>query len=366
MLLSVNPEGAMAFNLAKCDYCGDCLALCNYTDYDKLSGAGQIRQLIEGAPADILIHCITCVACNCYCDKGANPFDLIVLRQEQHNVYKTTPSYYQLVETIDQQPSEIFGGAPGKPAISTCVVDVIPNLFEGALFDGCSFLRGGAYESMLAWIHVGKEKPFRDMLRDKIDALGATGFTEIVMFHDDCYAAYTTKALEYGIKVPFKVTHYAEYLRDYLKKYPYKIRKLNLKVAYQQPCSSRYTPWMDAVMDDLFTLVGVERVERVFDRKQALCCGSPISPHLGNEKGEQVKSRNIKDAIDHQATAMVFMCPFCTLQLREEVKHAGLEPIFLTNLVRMAIGEKVAGQPAGLGDDRGPIAAAVRIVKGLL
>jgi Fe-S oxidoreductase len=359
-------EIIMAFNLANCVLCGDCLENCKYTAYDNQTGAEQIQQLIDGESTDILTECVTCAACNVYCEQGANPFDLILLRQEQYDAFKTTPTYLQLVESIEKQPSEIVRGKPRKPAINTCVVDVLPNLFEGALFEGCSFLRGGAYESMLAWIHVGKERPLRNGLQAKIDALAETGYDEIVMFHDDCYAAYTTKALEYGMNVPFKVTHYVEYLRDYLKAHPEKVQPLNMKIAYQQPCSSRYSPWMDTIMDELFSLMGVERVQRAYDRKHALCCGCPISPHLGNEKGEEVKSKNIKDAKEHDASAMVFMCPYCALQLREEVDQAGLEPIFLTNLVRRAIGEKVTGQPAGLGDDRELIVGAVQIVKGLL
>jgi Fe-S oxidoreductase len=245
-------------------------------------------------------------------------------------------------------------------------VEVIPNLFEGEIFEGCTFLRGGAYESVLAWIHVGKEKPLRDNLQKKVDALAETGFEEIVMFHDDCYAAYTTKALEYGIHVPFKVTHYVEYLRDYLKANEDRVKPLGIKIAYQQPCSNRYTPWIDKVMDELFEVMGVQRVDRVYDRKNTLCCSSPVSPHLGNETGEAYKAKNFKDALDHGAKAMVFMCPFCALQMREEADRAGLEPIFLTNLARMALGEELPNQAAGLDDDREPISGAVQIVKGLL
>jgi hypothetical protein len=43
-----------------------------------------------------------------------------------------------------------------------------------------------------------------------------------------------------------------------------------------------------------------------------------------------------------------------------------MEPIFLTNLARMALGEKPSFQPAGLGDDRELIVGAVQIVKGLM
>jgi len=203
-------------------------------------------------------------------------------------------------------------------------------------------------------------------MQAKIDALAKTGAKEIVMMHDDCYGAYTTKALEYGIEVPFKITHYIEYLRNYVRDNKDKVSPLNMKIAYQKPCSSHYTPWIEKDLDELFQLIGVERVARKYDRKNPLCCGSPVSPHIGNQKGENYKQMNINDAIAHKAEAMVFMCQYCDLQMRDEVAQAGLTPIFLTNLVRMALGEKLSEHPAGLGDSREPIQMAVQIVKGLL
>lgn len=354
----------MAFNLAKCDQCGDCFDLCKYTDFNKLAAAEQISELIGGKRAAVVTQCITCVACNEYCAKGANPFDLIVRYQELEGAYKTTDSYYQLVEMIDKSPGEVIPGRSGRPVINICAVDVIPGLFEGQLFDGCTFLRGGEFESVLGWIHVGRELPLQATLKQKVDALARTGFEEIVMFHDDCYGAYTTKAMEYKITVPFRVKHYVQYLRDYLKEHPERVTPLNMKIAYQRPCSSRYTPWIEHDLDELFLLMGVERVRRTYDRRDALCCGCPVSPHLGSEAGKKYKEINIEDAKASGAEAMVFMCPFCALQMREEVAEAGLEPIFLTNLARMALGETPSLHPAGLGDDREFIAAAVKIVNG--
>ncbi|MFH0814173.1 MAG: hypothetical protein V2A69_15250, partial [Pseudomonadota bacterium] len=248
----------MAFNLAKCDYCGDCFDLCHYTEYDKKGAAEQMKKLVAGEKAAIVTECVTCAACNEYCSKGANPFDLLLRYQEKDNTYKTTPSYYQLIEVIDKSPGEVIQGKAGKPVLNICAVDVLPHLFEGELFEGCTFLKGGEFESVLGWIHGGKETPLRENLQKKVNALAKTGFKEIIMFHDDCYGAYTTKAMEYNIDVPFKVKHYIEYLRDYLKEHSSQVTKLNMKIAYQQPCSSRYTPWMDKTLDELFALMGVE------------------------------------------------------------------------------------------------------------
>ena len=56
---------------------------------------------------------------------------------------------------------------------------------------------------------------------------------------------------------------------------------------------------------------------------------------------------NIADAKNAGAEAMVFLCPVCCLYLRSKAKAEGLEPYFLSNLVREALGENLPGGRAG-------------------
>ncbi|MHA2315901.1 MAG: hypothetical protein ACXACF_11610 [Candidatus Hermodarchaeia archaeon] len=56
---------------------------CQYVDYSKEKAKEEVDKLIKGEPASIIKECVTCVACNQYCEKEANPFDLINQRQEE-------------------------------------------------------------------------------------------------------------------------------------------------------------------------------------------------------------------------------------------------------------------------------------------
>jgi len=55
-------------------------------DYSEEKAKEEIGKLIKGEPASIIKECITCVACNQYCEKGANPFDLINQRHRKKRV----------------------------------------------------------------------------------------------------------------------------------------------------------------------------------------------------------------------------------------------------------------------------------------
>ncbi|MGQ9460747.1 MAG: heterodisulfide reductase-related iron-sulfur binding cluster [Candidatus Bathyarchaeaceae archaeon] len=317
---------------------------CQYVDFSLEKAKEEIEKLVRGKPASILKECTTCVACNQYCEKGANPFDLINQMQEETGLFGVSNQALQMFTAADLMPTEVITGQPGKPVMSLCTVgDLIPELFEGKLFEGMTFLKGGDYFCKIGWIHAGRESPVRDGAQAVVDKLAETEAKEIIFYHDDCYAMMATKVKEYGIHVPFKPIHIIEYLLNYLKKHKDQIKKLNLKIAYQQPCASRYTPWKDEWLDELLQLIGVERVKRRYDRIDALCCATPIVAK-DRERAGEIKDMNVKDALDAGAEAMVFLCPICFLSLRRRAKEAGLKTVHLIHLCRLALGEKLPAE----------------------
>jgi Fe-S oxidoreductase len=170
-----------------------------------------------------------------------------------------------------------------------------------------------------------------------VDNIAAVGADEVVLYHDDCYALLAAMVKDYGIEVPFRPVHIIEYLLEHVKENKDKVKPLGLRAAYQQPCASRYTPWKDEQLDELFELIGVERVERDHDRKFALCCGSPMVPR-DREKANAIKMRNINDAVEHGAQAMAYLCPLCFLNLRKRAAGAEMENYHIIDLVNKALG----------------------------
>lgn len=49
--------------------------------------------------------------------------------------------------------------------------------------------------------------------------------------------------------------------------------------------------------------------------------------------------RNVMDAKESGAEAMVFLRPLCALNLRSRAEAQGMEPFMLSNLVRLALNE---------------------------
>ena len=324
---------------SKCDRCGDCFVSCLYVDYDREKAIQQITDLIDGKPAEILKECITCCACNEYCPTGANPFDLINRMQEENKSLLILEKMVSWMASGGKLPDEIVRGDESKPVLSMCVMErwIPDGALDGKMFEGMTKAKGGGYFCYLGFVHYGMFSPFEENARKFVDNLGAIGAKEIVFIHADCYSALS-KMEEFNIHLPFKATHIIQYMRDYLKNHRESIVPINKKIAFQRPCASRFVPEIEPILDDLFELIGVERVKRKYDRKDALCCMGVLE-RIDTERSKRFQDMNLKDAVDAGADAMVFLCPFCQSFLGKQADEQGLRTIFITELGRMALGE---------------------------
>ncbi|MCR4441045.1 MAG: (Fe-S)-binding protein [Peptococcaceae bacterium] len=325
-----------------CDLCGDCLVRCQYLNYSKTEAVKEISRLMRGEKAEILSACVTCSACNEFCEKKANPFDLINMCQEKYGVppvpEKTAREYSNLTKVAD----EIRTGEKDGPVISLCSLgDFVPRLFEGQLFDRATLVKGGRYFCHLGMIHIGKPLKKEDVVRF-VGNLSRLGSEEIVFYHDECYAVAKVKAAEFGVDVPFRPVHIHEYIYKYLAAHQGKIKKLNRRAAVQRPCGARYTPEKDGYVDLIFELIGVERVKREYDGIHALCCGTPLYYRESLENIEELQKKNIADAKDNGAGVFVFSCPICLMNMRRMCLRQQIEPASVIRLCREALGEQVS------------------------
>ena len=240
-----------------------------------------MRQAGCGEKVDWLYDCVTCMACNEYCPKDARPFDLILKSMEEAGDFTDPKLRAEMADRFkaEGEPKPV---AMAERAMSVCVMQGnMPWAVQGELFETIPLLKGRHYFCNVLFAHMGDESIMRERLQGMVDNLAKSGAKEIVFVHDDCYAVLKGIAPEMGIKLPFRPVHIFEHLRDYLKAKTGELKKLNMKVAYQRPCASRYTPEKDPLVDEIFELIGVERVKRQYDGVNALCCGVEVAgPNL--------------------------------------------------------------------------------------
>ncbi len=335
------------WDASKCNLCGDCLVNCRYASYDRDRAIAEIKLLMEGKDAEILSKCTTCIACSDYCPTGADPSNLIFKMQEKIGtcpiVVVGKPLREELVRALEgrEDPRQLIPGTPDKPALSLDAFrfDYFPEgTFDSQLFKGMTIVRGGQYVSLVGYVHMGGEsfvEKYGQRVLDKLARLGK----DIVYIHNEGFVLAHVEAKEYGFKVPFKYMHLFEYLRNYLRAHKKNITKLGKKIAYQANCATRLIHEYDAFLDEVFELVGVERPNRKYERLNAVCCTAPLI-YVNRELAVDIQKKNFEDAIACGADAIITSCPFCNRVLGRPSLQFNLPNIFITDLCRIALGEK--------------------------
>ena len=337
----------LKFDKTKCADCKavSCLVKCQYMDFkDKDKAKAEWQKVVNGEDSVVLHDCVTCYSCEEYCPFGNHPFYLIVERQEEKGILpQSRPITKQAINMTTAQ-GRFQIGKPEERALSCCAIPRLNTLAVGELFEDVlpSWVLGAEFFCQAMFLHFARMSVIKENLPKIIDNIWNQGIREVTFLHDECYGTFTHLAPAYGIEVPFKSIHYFEHLYNKLKELKDEIKPLNVKAAYHRNCSARLVPQTDHFVDDIFGLIGVERVKREYDRENALCCGGLIFTSIGYDAGYDVQKRNMDDMERFDAEYCVFNCPACWDPLAEKVARRGIKPIHIIDLCKLAIGEKQA------------------------
>ncbi len=335
------------FNPETCEKCTtyDCLVRCQHQDFN-LETAEKERDLItSGKHSKVLTDCITCYSCEEYCPYDNHPFYHMVDCQESLGILPI-PSPIAKQQIIMMEPrGTISTTRVTSPVINMCYFPMLLGSIRGKLYEGATPIEGSDIFCNAMWLHFGRNSLIRERLPLMIDNmwnhyLKDSGVDEIVCFHDECYATYTHLAQAFNIEVPFKSVHLFEYLFNRLSELRNEITPLNVKVAYQRPCSNRLVPETQHWVDDIFSLIGAERVKREYDGDNALCCGQVPRGQQKDDTADSLVQRNIDDMVKSEVEYCVFNCPACFFSLSNDVMEKGITPILMSDFCQLAFEPK--------------------------
>ena len=333
----------LKFDREICSSCEtvDCLMKCQYINFDLQTAREERDKLNNGEDSFVLHDCVTCYACEEYCQFGNHPFYQIVDLQEEKGVWPTPkPIVHSQMKMYSPkgtfEPQEIHG-----TAFNMCLFPDFQDSIKGKLFDSTTQMVGRDLFCNLVYLHYAKASVIRERVPQIIKNFASCGVKELVCFHDECYATYKSWAPAYGIEVPFKPVHLFQFLIERLKENQSSIKNLGLKVAYQRPCSTRLVPETEPMLDELFELIGVDRVPRKYDRDTPLCCAAIMRASGREELADEINKKNIDDMLEAGAKVCVFNCQGCYASMGEMVAKAGLRPILVHDLCKLAVGENV-------------------------
>ena len=337
------------FDESNCDKCEnvDCLTRCQWMEFNDVEEARvEKTKMINGEESRVLSDCVTCFACEEYCPYESHPFDLITELQEKYNSLNINPSIIE--STVNRfaphDQLRLKEIDPNKPVLNKCGLSKLnAKNMEGQLFENLQYVSGLDFFCNLMYHHYGRDSVIKERAPIILANIKAQGIKEMICFHDECYGFYASFCPRNNIDLPpgFKPVHIYEYLYNYLKEHKSAINKLGMKIAYQRSCSNRFLLEVDEWVDKICDLIGVERVEREYDRENALCCGGLFATLGKKGLGRKTQSDNINDMIEHDAEACVYNCSMCMESLGSKVGRKGLKNYILSDLCRLALGELI-------------------------
>ena len=341
----------LKFDESLCETCEThaCLTRCQYMDFDLEQAREERRKLNNGEDSRALTDCVTCYACEEYCPNGNHPFYQLVELQEAKGFHPVPKPIEKQQVRMMKPMGKIEQLDLRSPVINMCAFGMFEKFsIQGQLFEGVSTFAGNDIFCNLMYLHFAKNSVIKERVPNSIQNirkyyLDPNKTDEFVCFHDECYGTYKSWAPAFGIEVPFKPVHLFDFLLQRLKERKGDITPLNMKVAYQRPCSSRLIPDTRHLVDEVFEVIGVERAKRKYDHENALCCGGVILAHGKDDLVEDVQKRNIDDMKEAGATACVFNCQFCFIAMGEMIAKNGMMPLLMSDLCRLALGEQLKG-----------------------
>lgn len=323
----------------RCTACGECLEWCPYMEIGRDRSREEFERLLKGQPSKVASKCVSCMGCDEICPEGANPFSLIVKRQEEQGEAAHFEMGRKYFEEACALPSEVKKGDEDGPVIDICrFYDFNPRLFEGILFKGATLIKGGDYYCGFGFYHIAMPSRVEERVHGVVERVAKTGAEEVVCYHDDCYSLFKVRAPELGVDVPFRPVSWPEFLYKRMTELEDRIKPLNKTLAYQRPCSSRYTPKKDRYIPKIIDLMGGTMPPRIYEGEQALCCAKTIE-RRDFSLSEKIKDMNLDDARGAGAEILITLCPICFSTLIIKGGEYGLSVVPLGELCRAALGE---------------------------
>lgn len=319
-----------------------CLLQCQYMQMGEEEARGEILKLSRGEDSRVLKECMTCYGCEEYCPYGNHPYFLICEMREKRGIYTAPrPITNQWINMTQMQGRALIGKV-GEVVLSSCLLPSLGTMAStGEIFSqiSSSMVFGAEFMCPAVHTHFAKMSVVKERLPQVLDNFRKLGVKRVICLHDECYGTFTTLAKAYGIEVPFEPVYYMDFLLERLEELKPKITPLNITAVYQRPCSNRWIPEKQDVLRRILDLLGVRLLDRNHQGERSLCCGGILRLIGGYKLADEIQRRNIADMADTGADYCIFNCPACQETLGSKVAKAGLKPIHIIDLCKMALGE---------------------------
>ncbi len=161
-----------------------------------------------------------------------------------------------------------------------------------------------------------------------------------------CYYTFTRLYPEIlDIQLPCEVLHTSQYFENLIKNELVKLKPLDMKVTYHDPCSlGRHSGVYNSPRYTLKAIPSLELIELPMNRDCARCCGGGggLWSYNNDASLESAQTRLKKDLIPTNVKVLTTACPQCQLNFRfasrtKNIDNESLKIYDITELLELAI-----------------------------
>ncbi|MFX1588153.1 MAG: (Fe-S)-binding protein [Promethearchaeota archaeon] len=345
--------------LNKCQQCTTCSGYCtvspSFNGIETWSSKGKMlisRGIMKGELTfskkiiDTIYACTKCGLCFAQCFQGLEFHEAILYLRRKIAENKLVPQvFYTAAKNISEH---------GDP--STITIDrrllriknisslVLPEIAETLCFLGCTtatrtpktaeafiniltrlnldFTMLGKNEGCCGYIllSTGLWEQAKKVANELIKKIENTRAKTIITPCSGCYYTFTRLYPEIlDLNIPCKILHTSQFLEKIIKEKEIKLKPLNLKVTYHDPCSlGRHSKVYDPPRNLLKAIPNLELIEMPLNRNYARCCGGGAGLWTFNNKVslETTKIRLKEDLIPTNVNILTTACPQCQLNFK--------------------------------------------------
>lgn len=347
------------FNQETCKRCGTCLNLCPFHEIPINEAKVEISQMIDKRESKIISrNCASCSYRDIICPTQSNPTDL----RKEILLEKTGTKGVSCLSLITEEvPFNLMSiglefekeeklealNAFSKPDSNNTVFYlgcslsyIYSDLAKTKLLKSLPIIGGmkyrcGGYVNTLFGEEEAKFKG-RRLLKE----LKQIGVERMVTFCPGCDHMIGDVYPKIIPEFDIKNINIVDYLLEQHQRGQIEfINPINRRVTFHDSCAWRkMDPEIHENPRNLLKLLGAELVEMKHNRRESLCCGSPLAgrnPQLAS----QIAEKRVLEAKETGTDTIVVGCTGC-FALSQKAAEYGLEIFNITELAQMAIGEK--------------------------
>ncbi|MEM0027434.1 MAG: (Fe-S)-binding protein [Ignisphaera sp.] len=315
----------------------------------------------------ILYTCTDCGHCEFWCENAMRVYPLTIMEiMKEHYVKEVgLPEYWKPIveslkkfrnpygEPLEKRASWIPPGVslPRKadtmlfvgdvysyraPYVAQAVLRILHKLgvevgylYEDEWHSGYLLFRAGLYDDGL------------EFLGHNAKALADAGAKTVVFLDPHDYRTFIKEVRDANIELPFEVKFITDLILPLLEKESAKLRKLNMKVVYHDPCNLTRHIMPFPVWDsprEILKLIGVEVVEMFRNRLNTYCCGAGGGVEFTFPKLNKVTARRrVEEAVAVGGKYIVTTCPSCVRSFKAVANEFGVEVYNLIELIDKAL-----------------------------